>query len=158
MYSTPSDKLAEEYRLAVAAAGVHANINQNINANTNINTRDNSYNRHSNCLIVSPSHRTPHRTTIIQRLSRGSAVPLEHKAVSESPNLQHTLPSSLVTQLHKSIEGFADEVATLRKRLDEEQRVCMEKDLALVELEERMTNVRVRMMEALSTYRKSNLT
>ncbi|ORC91066.1 uncharacterized protein TM35_000074900 [Trypanosoma theileri] len=188
MYSTLPDRLAEDYRLAVAVSGVHDNSKQDMNVNANINVEGNSYGNSSNCLIVSPTGRTPQRSTVTQSispihfrentvdiyandmmylrtfdneqsgLSRGFPSPLEQKAVSESPHFQHSSPSPLVTQLRKSLEDYAEEVTTLRRRLDEEERVCMEKDLALVELEERMINMRVRMMEALSIYRKSHFT
>ncbi|RNF26167.1 uncharacterized protein Tco025E_01567 [Trypanosoma conorhini] len=61
----------------------------------------------------------------------------------------------LEAQLRRRIEDYAEEVATLRQTLEEQERLLMERDLAQLELEERMVNMRLHMMEAVSAHRKA---
>ncbi|EKF37994.1 hypothetical protein MOQ_001792 [Trypanosoma cruzi marinkellei] len=63
--------------------------------------------------------------------------------------------SLLEAQLRRRIEDYAKEVTTLRRRLEDQERLFMEKELALVELEERIVSMRLHMVEAVSAYRQN---
>ncbi|EAN91246.1 hypothetical protein TcCL_NonESM05293 [Trypanosoma cruzi] len=63
--------------------------------------------------------------------------------------------SLLEAQLRRRIEDYAEEVTTLRRRLEDQERLFMEKELALVELEERIVSMRLHMVEAVSAYRQN---
>ncbi|RNF06745.1 hypothetical protein TraAM80_03768 [Trypanosoma rangeli] len=76
----------------------------------------------------------------------GARMPCEGSGAEFSP---------LEAQLRRQIEDYAEEVATLRQKLAERERILMEKDLALLELEERMVNMRLRMLKAVSAHRKA---